>query len=189
MVNLRKGEKFDITKGTGYNTITGGMGWDANSYNPDETFDLDVAAFLLGASGKVTSDDDVIFFNHKVHPSGAVKYSGDNRTGDGNGDDETIEIDLSKVPENIEKIVFTASIYDAETKMQNFGMVNNAYIRIFDTATQEEICKYELDEDFSLETSVVAGELYRRNGEWKFNAIGQGMIGGMKELCQRYGVN
>lgn len=189
MVNLRKGERCDITKGTDVNKITCAMGWDANTYDPNETFDLDVLTFLVGTSGKINTEDDFIYFNHKNHRSGAVIYSGDNKTGDGSGDDETMEIDLSKVPDNVEKIIFAATIYDAENKAQNFGMVNNAYIRVFDTSTKEEKCRYDLDEDFSLETGVIAGELYRRNGEWKFNAVGQGVAGGLNAVCQRFGIN
>lgn len=189
MANLRKGERCDITKGTGVQAVTCTMGWDVNAYDSNETFDLDVLVFLTGASGKVASEEDFIYFNHRNHVSGAVKLSKDNRTGEGSGDDESAVIDLTKVPESVEKIVFAAAIFDAEKKMQNFGMVNNAYIKVVGTDSKEELCRYEMDEDFSLETGLIAGELYRRNGEWKFNPVGQGIMGGLEAICEKFGVS
>lgn len=189
MANLRKGERCDITKDTGVQVVTCAMGWDVNAYDPNETFDLDVLVFLTGASGKVASEEDFIYFNHRNHVSGAVQLSKDNRTGEGSGDDESAVIDLTKVPESVEKIVFAAAIFDAEKKMQNFGMVNNAYIKVVGTDSKEELCRYEMDEDFSLETGLIAGELYRRNGEWKFNPVGQGIMGGLEAICEKFGVS
>ena len=189
-VNLSKGQKVRLTKGNpGLSKIVVGLGWDTNKYDGGFDFDLDAAAFLLGANGKVTSDADFIFYGNLKHGSGAVEHMGDNLTGDGDGDDEQIKVNLSTVPANIEKIGFTVTIYDAETRKQNFGQVSNAYIRIFDEASNTELIRYDLGEDFSIETAVVVGEMYRNNGEWKFNAIGSGFQGGLEALCKNYGVN
>ncbi|MBR0061645.1 MAG: TerD family protein, partial [Selenomonadaceae bacterium] len=147
------------------------------------------AAFLLGANGKVNSDDDFVFYNNLKHKSGSVEHMGDNLTGAGEGDDEEIKIDLSKVPAEVEKIDFTVTIYEAEERKQNFGQVENAFIRVVNSATNEELIRYDLGEDFSIETAVVIGELYRNKGEWKFNAIGSGFSGGLASLGKNYGVN
>lgn len=188
MVSLVKGQKVDLTKGNaGLKKILVGLGWDTNKYDGDD-FDLDASAFLLDKNGKVTNDKDFVFFNNLVHPSGAVKHMGDNLTGSGDGDDEQIIVDLSKIPENIEKIAFTVTIYEADSRMQNFGMVSNAYIRMCNEETDEEMIRYDLGEDYSTETSMVLGELYRHNGEWKFNAIGAGYSGGLTALCNGYGL-
>lgn len=189
-VNLSKGQKVSLTKGNpGLSKIVVGLGWDTNKYDGGFAFDLDAAAFLLGANGKVTSDADFIFYGNLKHGSGAVEHMGDNLTGDGDGDDEQIKVNLSAIPANIEKIGFTVTIYDAETRKQNFGQVSNAYIRVFDEASNTELIRYDLGEDFSIETAVVVGEMYRNNGEWKFNAIGSGFQGGLEALCKNYGVN
>ncbi len=135
---------------------------------------MDAAAFLLGESGKVTSSGDFVFYGNLKHSSGAVEHLGDNLTGEGAGDDEQIRIDLTKVPDNIQRIAFTVTIYEAESRRQNFGMVNNAFIRIFDETNGQEMLRYDLGEDFSIETAAVFGEVYKNNGEWKFNAIGSG---------------
>ena len=152
------------------------------------SFDLDSSAFLLTGAGKVSCAEDFVFYGNLKHPSGAVEHLGDNRTGAGEGDDEQIKIDLSKVPANIEKIAFTVTIYDAETRNQNFGQVNNAFVRIYNEATGEEMMRYDLGEDFSIETAAVFGELYKHGSEWKFNAIGSGFYGGLAALCANYGV-
>ena len=189
-VNLSKGQKVDLTKtNPGLAKITVGLGWDVNRYDGGSDFDLDASAFLLGANGKVTSDADFVFYGNQQHSSGSVIYGGDNRTGEGEGDDEQIKIDLKSIPANIEKVDFTVTIYDANTRRQNFGQVNNAYVRIVDDATGAELIRYDLEEDFSIETALVVGELYRHNGEWKFNAIGSGFQGGLEALCLNYGVN
>ena len=189
-VNLSKGQKVSLTKGNpGLSKIVVGLGWDTNKYDGGFAFDLVAAAFLLGANGKVTSDADFIFYGNLKHGSGAVEHMGDNLTGDGDGDDEQIKVNLSAIPANIEKIGFTVTIYDAETRKQNFGQVSNAYIRVFDEASNTELIRYDLGEDFSIETAVVVGEMYRNNGEWKFNAIGSGFQGGLEALCKNYGVN
>jgi len=189
-VNLKKGQKVDLTKGNpGLSKLLIGLGWDVNKYDGGEAFDLDAEVFLLGADGKVTSDADFVFFNNLKHPSGSVEHMGDNRTGEGEGDDEQVKVDLSKVPANIEKIDFTVTIYDADTRKQNFGQVSNAYIRVVDDSKNEELIRYDLGEDFSIETSVIVGELYRHNGEWKFNALGSGFAGGLEALGKNYGVS
>ena len=189
-VSLSKGQKVSLTKDNpNLKNIMVGLGWDVKRYDGGFDFDLDAAAFLLGANGKVTSDDDFVFYNQLKHPSGSVEHMGDNLTGEGEGDDEEIRIDLSKVPANIEKIDFTVTIYDAKERNQTFGQVENAYIRVVDEATGKELIRYDLGEDFSIETAVVVGEIYRKNGEWRFNAIGSGWEGGLAALGKNYGVN
>nr|WP_294157596.1 TerD family protein [uncultured Selenomonas sp.] len=189
-VNLKKGQKVDLTKGNpGLSKLLIGLGWDVNKYDGGSDFDLDAAAFLLGADGKVTSDADFIFFNNLKHASGAVEHMGDNLTGEGEGDDEQIKVDLSKVPANVDKIDFTVTIYDAEARKQNFGQVSNSYIRVVDEAKGQELIRFDLGEDFSVETAVIVGELYRHGTEWKFNALGSGFAGGLAALGKNYGVN
>lgn len=189
-INLQKGQKVDLTKGNpGLSKLIVGLGWDTNKYDGGADFDLDAAAFLLGDNGKVPSDSDFIFYSNLQHSSGAVVHTGDNLTGEGDGDDEVIKVDLSKVPASISKIDFTVTIYDAESRGQNFGQVSNAYIRVVDETPGTELIRYDLGEDFSVETAVVVGEMYRNNGEWKFNAIGSGFSGGLAALCRNFGVN
>lgn len=189
-LSLVKGQKLQIAKGgSGFTDVTFGLGWDTNKYDGNEKFDLDVGAFFLDQNGKVTGEQDFIFYNQPVHPSNAVTYSGDNQTGDGDGDDETIKVDLLKIPDDINKIAFVVTIYDAENRLQNFGMVSNSYIRAINNNSGEEIFKYELDEDYSTETGLVVGELYRRESEWKFNAIGSGKQGGLAAIARDFGLN
>ncbi|MBR1554814.1 MAG: TerD family protein [Oscillospiraceae bacterium] len=189
-VSLMKGQKVDLTKGNpGLSKLIVGLGWDVNRYDGGADFDLDAAAFLLDANGKVTSDADFVFYNNLKHASGSVEHTGDNLTGEGEGDDEVIKVDLSKVPANISKIDFTVTIYDAETRCQNFGQVSNAYIHVLDETNGTELIRFDLGEDFSVETAIVVGELYRHNGEWKFNAIGSGFAGGLYALGKNFGVN
>lgn len=189
-VNLRKGQKVDLTKSNpGLSKLTVGLGWDVNRYDGGADFDLDASAFLLGANGRVNQDTDFVFYSNAADPSGAVKYGGDNRTGAGEGDDEYILVDLSAVPAAVQKIAFTVTIYEAAERRQNFGQVGNAYVRIVDDATGSELIRYDLEEDFSIETAVVVGELYRHNGQWKFSAVGSGFQGGLEALCVNYGVN
>lgn len=188
-VSLQKGQKVSITKGNpGLTRVVVGVGWDINRYDTGGAFDIDSVAFFTTDSGKVSKPEDFVFFGNLKHPSGAAEHMGDNLTGEGDGDDEQIKIDLSKVPENISKIAFAVTIYDAETRMQNFGQIDNAYVRIFNELTGEEILRYDLGEDFSIETAAVFGEMYKNNGEWKFNAIGSGFQGGLAALCANYGV-
>lgn len=189
-VSLQKGQKVDLTKGNpGLKRIMVGLGWDVNQYDGGADFDLDASAFLLGENGKVAKDEDFVFYGNLAHESQAVVHQGDNLTGEGDGDDEQIEVDLSKVPASVSRIAFTVTIYDAETRRQNFGQVSNAFIRIVDEVSGSEIIRYDLGEDFSIETALVVGELYRHGGEWKFNAIGSGFAGGLAALCRQYGVN
>ena len=188
-INLSKGQKVDLTKGNpGLKNIMVGLGWDVNEFDSGADFDLDASCFMCGSSGKCPTEKDFIFYGNLVHSSESVQHMGDNLTGDGEGDDEQIKVDLAKIPENIEKIAFTVTIYDADVRKQNFGQVQNAYIRIVDETTGQEIIRYDLGEDFSIETAVVVGELYKYNGEWKFNAIGSGFQGGLAALCAHYGI-
>ena len=189
-INLSKGQKVDLTKGNpGLKNIMVGLGWDVNAFDSGADFDLDAAAFMRGADGKCPTDKEFVFYGNLAHASGSVKHMGDNLTGEGDGDDEQVQIDLSKVPANIEKIAFTVTIYDAETRHQNFGQVSNAFIRLVDESNNTELIRYDLGEDFSIETAVVVGELYSNNGEWKFNAIGSGFQGGLAALCGHYGID
>ena len=189
-ISLQKGQKVDLTKGNpSLKKILVGLGWDTNKYDGGHDFDLDAAAFLLGDNGKVTSDDDFVFYNNLKHKSGAVEHMGDNLTGEGEGDDEEIKVDLAKIPAQITKIDFTVTIYDAEARRQTFGQVSNAYIRVVDDESGKELVRFDLGEDFSVETAVVVGEIYRNKGEWKFNAIGSGWKGGLAALGRDYGVN
>ena len=190
MVNLSKGQKVDLTKtNPGLTKIMVGLGWDVNKYDSGGDFDLDAAAFLLGANGKAASESDIIFYHNKTGAAGSVQHMGDNKTGVGEGDDEVINIDLSKVPANVDKIDFTVTIFEADARNQNFGQVNNAYIRVMNQDNGEELLHFDLGEDFSIETAVVVAELYRYGSEWKFNAIGQGFSGGLAALCRNFGLD
>ena len=189
-VSLSKGQKVSLTKNNpGLSKVIVGLGWDVNQFDTGGDFDLDAAAFLLTDTGKISKSEDFVFYGNLSHPSGAVTHQGDNLTGVGDGDDEQIKIDLTKVPANIEKIAFTVTIYDADERRQNFGQVYNAFIRIYNEATGEEMLRYDLGEDFSIETAAVFGELYKHGSEWKFNAIGSGYQGGLAALCANYGVD
>lgn len=189
-LNLQKGQKIDLTKGNpGLSKLLIGLGWDTNKYSGGYDFDLDATAFLLKGDNKVSSNLDFVYYGNLQHSSGSVEHMGDNLTGGTGGDDEQIKVDLSRVPDNIERIAIAVTIYDAEKRNQNFGQVSNAYIHIVDTTTNTELLRYDLGEDFSIETSMVVGEIYRYKGEWKFNAVGSGFKGGLKSLCLNYGVN
>lgn len=189
-ISLQKGQKIDLTKtNPGLTKIVVGLGWDTNKYDGGSDFDLDSAAFLVGEDGKAPSEADFVFYNNSKHVSGSVEHCGDNRTGAGDGDDETMKIDLAAVPANISKIAFTVTIHEADVRKQNFGQVSNAYIHIINEANGEELIRYDLGEDFSIETAVVVAELYRNAGEWKFTAIGSGFQGGLAALCANYGLN
>ncbi|MGN0299144.1 MAG: TerD family protein [Lachnospiraceae bacterium] len=189
-ISLSKGQKIDLTKGNpNLKKIMVGLGWDVNEFDSGYDYDLDASAFLVGSNGKCPRETDFIFYGNLEHSSGAVKHMGDNLTGSGEGDDEQILVDLSLVPDNITKIAFTVTIYDAERRRQNFGQVSNSFIRIVDEVAGNEIIRYDLGEDFSIETAIVVGELYRYNGAWKFNAIGSGFQGGLAALCAHYGID
>ncbi len=185
MINLEKGQRISMDKGL---TLVGvGLGWDPNE-GTGYDFDLDASAFMLGENGRIPADEYFVFYNNQKSPDGSVESTGDDLTGgnsDG-GDDETINVDLTKVDYKIQEIVFTATIYKAEERGQNFGQVRNSYIRIYDAKTDTEIARYDLDEDFSIETAVEFGRLYRRGGEWKFEAMGIGNKGGLQSLVNKY---
>lgn len=188
-INLTKGQKVDLTKDNPNLTkILVGLGWDVNTFDSGSTFDLDASVFMVGSNGKCTTENEFIFYGNLTHSSESVKHMGDNRTGEGDGDDEQIEIDLTKIPANIDRIAFTVTIYEADERRQNFGQVNNSYIHIQDMITGTDLIRYDLGEDFSIETAIVVGELYRHNGQWKFNAIGSGFQGGLAALCGHYGI-
>ncbi len=214
-VSLAKGGNVSLSKEAGevgLTRLTVGLGWDAR-VTDGAKFDLDASAFLIGSSGKVRSDADFIFYNqpgqgaipgeqvwtvtneggekkcHAIPEKCWVYSSGDNRTGGGDGDDESIKIDLTKVPEDVQRVVFAVTINEAETRKQNFGMVTNAFIRVINDAGGKELTRFDLGEDFSTETAVVFGELYRHNADWKFKAIGQGFAGGLAPLATSYGVS
>lgn len=185
MINLEKGQRINIDKVLTHVGV--GLGWDPNKGTGFD-FDLDASAFMLGSNGQIPSEQFMVFYNNQKSPDGSVESSGDDLTGgnsDG-GDDETLYVDLTKVDKKIKEIVFTATIYKAAERKQNFGQVHNAYIRIYNDETQEEIARYDLDEDFSIETAVVFGRLYRYNGNWKFEAIGNGDKQGMSGLVKKY---
>lgn len=189
-INLSKGQKVDLTKGNaGLKKLLIGLGWDTNKYDGGFDFDLDAAAFLTGADGKVTVQEDFVFYSNLKHKSGSVEHLGDNLTGTGEGDDEQIKVNLSLIPANIEKVVFTVTIYDAEKRKQNFGQISNAYIRIVNEDSNQELIRYDLGEDFSIETAIIVGEIYRNAGEWKFNAVGSGFQGGLAALCNNFGIS
>ena len=186
-VNLSKGQRVSLDKGMQYALI--GLGWDTNKYDGGADFDLDASAFLLGSNGKVRKDEDFIFYGNLKSQDGSVTHTGDNLTGEGEGDDEQIKVDLAQIPAAVQKVDFTVTIYDAETRKQNFGQVSNAYIRVLDETNNKELIRYDLGEDFSVETAVVVAEIYRHGTEWKFNAIGSGFQGGLGALCKNFGVN
>ena len=188
-INLQKGQKISLTKDNPkLKNLIVGLGWDTNRFDGGSEFDLDAEVFLIGENGKSPSPEDFVFYGNLKHKSGAVEHLGDNRTGEGEGDDEQIKVDLSKVPSNISRIVFTVTIYEADIRRQNFGQVSNSFIRIVDEDKNQEIVHYDLGEDFSIETAVVVGEIYRHNGDWKFNAVGSGFQGGLAALCGNYGI-
>ena len=187
---LKKGQKVDLTKGNAsLKKIIIGLGWDVNKYDGGHDFDLDAVAFCCGEDGKVHNEADMIFYNNLKHTSGAIEHLGDNLTGDGDGDDEQILINLASIPDHINKIDFTVTIHEAEERKQNFGQVSNSYVRVVNSDTKEELIKYDLGEDFSIETAIVVAQLYRNGSEWKFNAIGSGFEGGLEALCKNFGLN
>lgn len=188
-LSLQKGGNLSLSKADPSLTkILVGLGWDERSTD-GSAFDLDASAFLLTASGKVRGDADFIFYNQLKSTDGSVEHTGDNRTGQGDGDDEAMKVDLSKVPAEITKIAFTVTIHDADARRQNFGQVANAFIRVVNDVTGTEIVRYDLAEDYSTETAMVFGELYRHNEEWKFRAVGQGYAGGLKAMCDQFGIH
>ena len=188
-ISLSKGQKVDLTKtNPGLSKIVVGLGWDVTKYDGGKDFDLDAAAFLLGADGKVSNEKDFVFYNNTHGGADSIIHTGDNLTGAGDGDDEQIKVELSKIPASIDKVAFTITIHQAAERNQNFGQVSNAFVRIVDEASNTELIRYDLGEDYSVETAVVVGELYRNGAEWKFNAIGSGFSGGLAALCNNFGI-
>lgn len=181
-INLQKGERGTISAPK----FTIGLGWDTNSSSTGSSFDLDASVFILGEDKKTLSDQHFIFYNNLKSPTGAVEHTGDNLTGDGEGDDEQIIVDLSKIENEVAEICIVVTIHEAVSRNQNFGQVRNSFIRVFDSNSGEDILKFELDEDFSIETAVEFGRIYKRNGEWKFEAVGMGMKGGLQDYVDKY---
>jgi tellurium resistance protein TerD len=188
-VSLNKGGNVSLTKeAPGLTAVAVGLGWDARTTTGAD-FDLDASALMLGSSGKILSDQHFVFFNNLQSPDGSVQHTGDNLTGEGEGDDEVINVNLANVPPECDKIVFTVSIYEAESRGQSFGQVRNAFIRVVNQADGREITRYDLSEDASTETAMIFGELYRNGNEWKFRAVGQGYSSGLRGIAHDFGVN
>jgi tellurium resistance protein TerD len=188
-VSLAKGGNVSLTKeAPGLTNVLVGLGWDVRTTTGAD-YDLDASAILLNAAGKALSDQHFVFFNNLVSPDGTVEHTGDNLTGEGEGDDEVIKVNLAAMSPDVERIVFPVSIYDADARRQSFGQVANAYIRVVNGDNQTELTRFDLTEDASTETAMVFGELYRRTGEWKFRAVGQGYASGLRGIALDYGVN
>ena len=182
MINLEKGQRVNVD----LPKFTIGLGWDTNSSSTGVNFDLDASVFILGENRKILNDNYFVFYNNLKSPDEAVEHTGDNLTGEGDGDDESIKIDLSKLTPAATEIVVVVTIHQAESRKQNFGQVHNSFVRIYNTDTNEEILKYELEEDFSVETAVEFGRIYKKNGQWKFEALGVGQKGGLQEYLNKY---
>ncbi len=188
-ISLSKGGNVNLSKEVpGLNKIVVGLGWDARATD-GAAFDLDASVFLVKADGKVRTDNDFCFYNNKVVADGAVQHMGDNTTGIGDGDDETVNVELSKITTDLDKVVFAVTIHEADMRKQNFGQVKHAYIRVINAASGQELARYDLSEDASIETAMIFGELYRVGDDWKFRAVGQGFAGGLGALAASYGVN
>lgn len=188
-VSLTKGGNVSLSRAApGLKRILLGLGWDARS-TAGTDFDLDATAFMLGENGKVRREEDFIYYRQLISVCGSVEHTGDNRSGSGNGDDEAIQIDLEKVPELVKRIAICVTIDDADSRRQNFGQVNNAYMRIVDMDSDSEVARFDLTEDYSTETAMIFGEVYRHNGDWKFKAVGQGFAGGLEAMCGQFGVD
>lgn len=189
VVTLSKGQKVSLSKvAPSMKKIMVGLGWDTNRYDGGADFDLDASAFLCDNNGK-SIPEYFIFYNNLTGPNECVKHMGDNRTGDGEGDDEQIFIDLDKIPDNIARVAITVTIFEADRRDQRFGQVSNSYIRLVNDDTGSEVLRFELGEDYSSETALVVAELYRHNGEWKFDPVGAGFSGGLQALCKNYGID
>ena len=188
-VSLSKGGNVSLTKqAPGLSAVVVGLGWDARTTSGQD-FDLDASALMLSAAGRILSDAHFVFFNNLTSPDGSVEHTGDNLTGAGEGDDEQIKVDLTRVPAEVDRIVFPVSIYEADNRGQNFGQVRNAFIRVVNSADDAELARYDLSEDASSETAMIFGELYRHAGDWKFRAVGQGYSSGLAGIARDYGVN
>lgn len=188
-VSLVKGGNVSLTKeAPSMNVALVGLGWDAR-VTDGQAFDLDASVFLVGENGKVLSDSHFVFYNNTTSPDGAVQHQGDNRTGEGDGDDEQVKIDLTKVAADVKKLVFAVTIHEADSRKQNFGMVSNSFMRVVNNDNGAEIARFDLSEDASTETAMIFGELYRHGAEWKFKAVGQGFAGGLPALATQHGIN
>lgn len=188
-VTLAKGGNVSLAKvAPNLTEALVGLGWDVRTTSGLD-FDLDASALLVGATGKILSDAHFVFYNQLTSPEGSVRHTGDNRTGEGDGDDESVEVDLLGVPAECDRIVFAVSIHEAETRRQSFGQVVGAFIRLVNRADGSEVLRYDLSEDASTETAMVFGEVYRYQGEWKFRAVGQGYANGLRGIAQDFGVN
>ncbi|MCL2939637.1 MAG: TerD family protein [Trichodesmium sp. MAG_R02] len=186
-INLSKGERVNLSKESPGLTQAGiGLGWDINTTDTGSAFDLDASVFMLGNNGKIPAEQYFVFYNNLTSPDGSVQHSGDSRTGEGSGDDELIQIDLAKVDQVIQEVLFVVTIHEADARRQNFGQVRNSFIRIYDTTTELEIAKYELEEDFSRETALEFGRLYRKDNDWRFQAVGQGYNSGLQGFVDKY---
>lgn len=181
-INLEKGQRVNVN----LPKFVVGLGWDANASSTGQDFDLDASVFVLGENKKLLTDSHFVFYNNLISPDGAVEHTGDNLTGAGDGDDESIKVDLSKINPSAAELCFVVTIHDALSRKQNFGQVRNSFVRVYNPDNNEEILKYELEEDFSVETAVEFGRLYKRNGEWKFEAVGIGLKGGLQDFLNKY---
>ncbi|PXX74495.1 TerD family protein [Rivihabitans pingtungensis] len=188
-VSLRKGENVSLSKNEpDLCHVLIGLGWEARSSNGSD-FDLDASLFMLTAHGRVRGDTDFIFYGQLTSPCGSIEHTGDNKTGAGEGDDEAIRVTLNKVPVDIERLVVAVTIHEAEQRQQSFGQVRDAFVRLVNTDNNQEILRFDLSEDYSTETALIFGEIYRRGSEWKFRAVGQGYSGGLLALCTQYGID
>lgn len=189
-ISLVKGQKIDLTKGNpSLKKVIIGLGWDTNRYSGGYDFDLDASVFLVGSNGRTNHDEDFIFYNNLKSRNEAVIHTGDNRTGEGAGDDEQILLEFAKMPVDVDKMAVTVTIHEALERGQNFGQVSNAYVRVINEDTNEEVLRYDLGEDFSIETAIVVCEIYRSGSDWKFSAVGSGFQGGLAALCNNYGLD
>lgn len=188
-ISLKKGERISLEKvAPGLEAVLVGLGWDVNATDSGGDFDLDASVFMLGSNEKIVSEKHFIFYNNPKSPDNdaSVEYMGDNRTGAGEGEDEVILVNLTKVPNDVQKLVFTVTIYEADQRRQNFGQVSNAFVRLVDVKTKNEILRYDLAEDYSIETALIMAELYRKDGAWRMSAVGAGYQGGLEALLNRY---
>ena len=188
-INLSKGQRISLEKASpGLKQIFIGLGWDVNATDTGGDFDIDASLFLVDSNEKLISDQHFIFYNNQISPDSkqSIQQRGDNRTGAGEGDDEIIDVNLTTVPTDIDKVIITVTIHEADKRQQNFGQVNNAYVRIVNSENEEEVIRYDLTEEFSIETALIMAELYRKDGEWRMNAVGAGYQGGLQALVDRY---
>ncbi len=188
-ISLTKGQRVSLEKvSPGLEAVFVGLGWDVNQSDTGSDFDLDTSVFLLGEDDKLVSDNHLIFYNNLKSPDSenSVEHMGDNLTGAGEGDDEVVIVNLKKVPEEVQKVTFVVTIYDAQKRGQNFGQVKNAFVRLVDVKSKEEVLRYDLTEDYSVETAMIMGELYKKDGEWRMSAVGEGYEGGLQTIINRY---